>query len=92
MINGYVIFSNGHQTGQTRFAREQIVMSRKGQRRAHLISNCEEPPIGIIEKSHIHRRREIFAHLSEASGALAAKRPTLRAPSQAQLLDPPSRI
>ena len=69
MVNRYVIFSNGHQTGQTCFAREQIVVGRKASGRTHLISNCEEPPIGIIEELQIHRCCEIFAHFGKVSGA-----------------------
>ena len=55
VLHWYVTLRNRHQAGQTRFAREQIIMGGEVRRASNLISDREEPPIGIVEELHIDR-------------------------------------
>ena len=69
VIHQHIAFGNRHQTGETGFACQQVIVSGEGQRPAHLVSDAEEAPIAVIKKPHVHAVGEILAHLIEPRGA-----------------------
>ena len=53
VLDGHIAFRNRDQTGQPAFAGEQVVMARKLDRTTHRVADAEQPPVHVVQETHV---------------------------------------